>query len=96
MKTELEKSLDAFNAYKSQPRTDDDFMKVVADPASTPTDRERAKAALETYAASFKWIKDRGDEDGVAAMFARHRAGCVWKSMTVQPLPEPEAAKAAE
>jgi hypothetical protein len=89
-------SWEAFNAYKKGPTTDQDYMQIVESSTSTPEDRERAKEALAVYAASFKWIKNRGDEDGVAAMFARHRAGCVWKSMTVQPLPESDAAKAAE
>jgi len=89
-------SWEAFNAYKKGPRSDQDYMDIVANPSTAPEECERAKAALTEYAKSFQWIKSRGDEDGVAAMFARHRAGCVWKSMTVQPLPEPEAAKAAE
>ena len=89
-------SWEEFNAYKSQPRTDADYMQIVESSSSAPEKRERAKAALIEYAKSFQWIKSRGDEDVVAAMFARHRAWCVWSGMTVQLLPEPEAAKAAE
>lgn len=89
-------SWESFNAYKKGPSTDQDYMQIVESSTSTPEDRERAKEALAVYAASFKWIKDRGDSDTVAGMFARHKASCVFSGMTVQPLPEPEAAGAAE
>lgn len=96
MKTEHEKSLEAYYAYKSQPQTETDYMQIVEASTSTPEDRERAKEALADYASSFKWVKDRGDSDTVAGMFARFRASCVFSGMTVKPLPEPEAARAAE
>ena len=83
-------SWEEFVAYKTGSRTDQDYMQIVESSTSTPEDRERAKEALAVYAASFKWIKDRGESDIVAGMFARHKASCVFSGMTVQPLPEPE------
>ena len=83
-------SWDAFNAYKSGPRSSDDFKAIVTNPASSPEDREKAKAALAEYAASVKWVTARGETEPVVGMFARHRASCIWSGITPQPLPKEE------
>ncbi|HEY1659978.1 MAG TPA: hypothetical protein VGG14_16615 [Candidatus Sulfotelmatobacter sp.] len=84
-------SWDAFNAYKSGPRSSDDFKAIVTNPASSPEDREKAKAALTEYAASVKWVTTRGEtEPVVVGMFARSRASCIWLGLTPQPLPKEE------
>jgi hypothetical protein len=84
-------SWEEFNAYKSRPRADADFMRVVESPTSSPEDREKAKAALAEYAAAARWVIARGEtEPVVVGMFARHRASCIWLGLTPQPLPKEE------
>jgi hypothetical protein len=53
------------------------FEAILTDPTASPEAREKAKACVAEYTASYKWCMARDNDIVVAGMFARHRMGCV-------------------
>ena len=70
-------------------RNSEDYKSIVTNPASTPADREKAKACLKEYAVSIEYMTTRETDSDVVDMFARFRSSCIWSGIIPQPLPLP-------
>lgn len=65
------------------------FEAILTDPTASSEAREKAKACVAEYTASYKWCMASDNDPVVAGMFARHRMGCVESGIPLQhPLPK--------